>query len=326
MSVYRMFQTVTRLLLGVGMLIISGVATGTLAAPHAQQTATPQPLQPFELRTDPVLQVAAYYNAINLGEYARAYSYWETPPEGATEAEFTAGFSDTERVAAFVRLPVLVDAGAGNLFAQVPVLLIADHTDGRQVVYAGCIVAHRVNVPEGNATEPDPNWRLRSGDIEPVDVFDLTLLETACENTPTLAEFPDTVNTPVNLLSSYFGAIAAGDYARAYGYWETPPQPTLAAFTQGFADTAGVSFVLRLDLTAEGAAGSTYVSLPGLVTALQTDGSVETFGGCYVTRMSNVPTGNATTPDETWRLYSANVEPIAMPSNGMLLLQGACDQ
>jgi hypothetical protein len=33
------------------------------------------------------------------------------------------------------------------------------------VYFAGCLTAHKTNVPAGNATEPDPNWYLREGDL-----------------------------------------------------------------------------------------------------------------------------------------------------------------
>jgi hypothetical protein len=203
-------------------------------------------------------------------------------------------------------------------------LLVADHSDGSQQIYAGCITAHKVNVPEGNATEPDPNWRLNDADVTEVDDFDLSLLDSACEQTLSLGEAVENVTTPVNLLTSYFRAIVDQEYDRAWSYWETPPSPTFTEFVQGFAETGNVSLVLRLDVSAGGAAGSIYASLPALVTASQADGSIQYFAGCYVTRKSNVPVGNATEPDPNWRFYSADVNAVSYNADGFSLLAGVC--
>ena len=303
------------------------VAAAVLALPLfgalAQQTAS-DTLTEFEFRTDPVLQVASYYNAINLRDYERAYSYWENPPEGASLAQFEAGFADTESVAAFARLPIAEDAGAGNVFAQVPLLLVSEQTDGSQQIYAGCITAHKVNVPEGDATEPDPNWRLRDADIAEVSDFDLALLDSVCDQTISLAEVVENLTSPVSLLTSYFSAIVNQEYDRAWSYWETPPSPTFTDFVQGFAETGDVSLLLRLDVLAGAAAGSAYASLPALVTATQTDGNVQYFAGCYVTRKSNVPVGDATEPDPNWRFYDSNVNATSYNGDGFSLLANAC--
>jgi hypothetical protein len=320
MSLHHWLSTKRPLRLPVMVLALLALTVfGALA-----QQATPDTLTEFEFRTDPVLQVASYYNAINLGDYERAYSYWENPPQGATLAQFEAGFAETERVAAFAWLPVMQDAGAGNLYAQVPLLLVADQTNGNQRIYAGCITTHKVNVPEGDATEPDPNWRLNDSSIAEVNDFDLALLQNVCDQTIGLADAVENLTSPVGLLTSYFSAIVNHEYDRAYSYWETPPNPTLADFIQGFAETGDVSLVLRLDISAGGAAGSTYASLPAMVTAAQTDGAIQYYAGCYVTRKSNVPVGNATEPDPNWRFYDSNVNAVSYNGGSMSLLAGVC--
>jgi hypothetical protein len=310
------------------LLLLIGIAVVLMITLTAAAQGTEAGLPRYEYRTDPVLLVASYYNAINLQDYARAFSYWDTPPAGTPTLDtFAQGFADTARIAAFAKVPVFVDAGAGNLFASIPMLLVAQQTDGSVQVYSACFTAHKSNVPIGSATEPDPNWSLRNAQVAPSPRFDLAQLNDACPDTPPLGITNENLTSPVNLLTSYFGAIEQKDYARAFGYWETPPTgtPTLESFAQGFADTQDVSLILRLDVTEEGAAGSIYSSLPALVTSTLSNGTVQNFAGCYVARLVNVPVGDATEPDPNWHLNSAQVTALQTLPEGMRLLEGVCD-
>src|SRR3954471_11412635 len=133
--------------------------------PAAAQTVTPVPMQ-FTQQTDPASVIGSYYNAITLGDYARAYSYWESAPGNQTEAQFAAGFSDTLSAQVLVQLPIFEDAGAGNVHASIPTLVIANRRNGIRVYYAGCFITHKTNVPIGNATEPDPNWYLQKATLK----------------------------------------------------------------------------------------------------------------------------------------------------------------
>src|SRR5262245_4349722 len=96
-----------RLMKIVGLLLPVLIIT----LPVAAQQATPPPLLPattpdeFTTRTDPASLIGAYYNAISRGDYARAYSYWESAPGNQTETQFAAGFADTLSARAIVRLP-----------------------------------------------------------------------------------------------------------------------------------------------------------------------------------------------------------------------------
>lgn len=302
------------------VLLVAGVILASVFPVSAQMTR-------FEDRTDPVLLVASYYNAINLQDYERAFSYWINPPASTpTLTSFEQGFSVTARVAPFAWVPVYVDAGAGNLFAQVPVLLVSQLVDGTEQYYAGCFIAHKANVPVGDATEPDPNWSLQSATLTRVQRFDISLLQTSCEEQLTLADARENLSSPVSLLTSYFGAITSKDYASAFSYWETPPAstPTLASFAAGYAETDTVSIILRLDVSMEGAAGSSYASVPALVISTLNDGTIQHFTGCYVARQVNVPVGDATEPDPNWYLYDAHVEAASNISNGFALLQDTC--
>jgi hypothetical protein len=125
---------------------------------------------------------------------------------------------------------------------------------------------------------------------------------------------------PIELLQSFYNAINRKEYQRAYGYFEAGSnvQP-YAQFAQGYADTASVMFMSGA-VTTEGAVGSTYASVPVVITATHTDGSVHTFYGCYTLRRTNPgidPNPNAT----LWRIYDAHVQPAPdnMSTDAMLM-------
>lgn len=318
------FRRIAFWLTVLAFVILAQPITSAFATPAALPGGQTTALFPLDFRTDPVLLVASYYNAINLQDYGRAYGYWENPPKGAALEQFAAGYADTTRAAAFVKLPAFVGGAAGSIYAGVPVLLVADRTDGSQHFYSGCFTARRSNVPVGNATEPDPNWRLNSASLREVPTFDLTLLDNACEQRMSLASAPQNLTSPVSLLAAYYEAIVNRDYARAYGYWENPPKPTVQQFAQGFANTRDIAIVLRLDVFAEGAAGSTYASLPTLVMATLNDGTRQYFTGCFTARHVNVPQGNEGTIDPDWGLYDSNLLERDSIVGGMSLLDGAC--
>ncbi|MFT3972040.1 MAG: hypothetical protein QM699_00760 [Amaricoccus sp.] len=96
-----------------------------------------------------------------------------------------------------------------------------------------------------------------------------------------LPPYLDDRSDPAALVRSYYNAVARHEYARAYGYLETPPD--YPAFSAGYADTATVGIALG-PVTTEGAAGSIYGTVPVAVRATSASGAVTTFAGCYTTR------------------------------------------
>lgn len=115
--------------------------------------------------------------------------------------------------------------------------------------------------------------------------------------------------TPVALVRDYYASIAARDYGRAYKLWSGEGQAsgkTLGAFARGFADTATVEVQPGPPSAPEGAAGSTYVTVPVTVRATTRDGTRQRFVGDYVLRrVNNVPGASASQLD--WRIYSASL-------------------
>ncbi len=301
------------------------------AVPVMSQTSTPTaqatPPAEFALRTDPISLIGAYYNAISLGDYQRAYSYWETAPDNATEQQFAAGFADTQGARAFVRLPVFPDASAGNVYASLPTLVIATKLDGSQQIFEGCFTAHKVNIPVGNATEPDPNWSLRDATLAAQDTLDFGVLDNACEQTTSLTEelYPATQLDPAQLLESYFFAVAQGDFSRAASYWERPSDDVLLSqFGEYFTNAPKVSLFLDPQIFTEGAAGSIYASISSLVIVTASDGSALDLAACFTARKSNVPVGDATEPDPNWFFYNAVINEAADAQSAIDVLTSNC--
>ncbi len=268
---------------------------------------TPVPMQ-FATQTDPASLIGSYYNAITLMDYPRAYSYWESAPGNRTEAQFAAGFSDTLSAQVLVQLPIFEDAGAGNVHASIPTLLIANRKNGTQAYYTGCFITHKTNVPVGNATEPDPNWYLQSATLKQQSTLNLTALATACAQPVSLMDgtVPLSQLDPLQTVASYFTALATGQVATTY--WEDPNNDVVYQ-TYGKELTHQVSLDLYVNpvIDAEGAAGSVYAMVPALVVLNTPDNSHMYLTGCYTLRKSNIPVGNATEPDPNWHFYNAAI-------------------
>ncbi len=126
-------------------------------------------VQPFyEDRTEPVNSLESCYNAINRNEYERAYSYFQGAPNPPASVvapfqQFVQGYANTASVQLAVG-KVTEDAGAGNLYASIPTVLQARHTDGSIQTFYGCYVMHRVNT--GISLDPrDELWSINSAKL-----------------------------------------------------------------------------------------------------------------------------------------------------------------
>jgi len=120
---------------------------------------------------------------------------------------------------------------------------------------------------------------------------------------------------PIATLAAYFGAINSKDFRSAYRVWESPPS-SYEQFARGFADTVRVRFLIE-PATAEGAAGSVYVSLPTIVISTTRGGNERVFAGCYVMRRSNVR-------DRGWHIYRADVSQFPSSARISRLISQGC--
>ena len=132
----------------------------------------------------------------------------------------------------------------------------------------------------------------------------------------------ENLDSPVELLASFYNAVNAKEYERAYRYWETPPG-SLEDFARGYGETAGVQLIVEPPTHISGAAGSLYSEVPTVLVARQRDGSERIFVGCYVTRKSNLSPSDIP-KEEVWRIYRASISPVAADSAIPKLLAQAC--
>jgi hypothetical protein len=122
---------------------------------------------------------------------------------------------------------------------------------------------------------------------------------------------------PIDALKSYYNAINRKEYDRAYSYFQGAPNPPPSTappyqqFVAGYADTVFVALAVGQQTT-EGAAGNLYSSIPVVITAKHTNGSITVFSGCYI--MHRVNDGISPNPlDVLWSINSATLS--AAPAN-----------
>lgn len=118
----------------------------------------------------------------------------------------------------------------------------------------------------------------------------LIALAFAAVAAPALAASPgylDDRSTPEAVVASFYNAIGRQEYTRAWSYYEDGQGvPAFKAFVSGYAKTASVTVSFGQSAQ-EGAAGSTYWTLPVSLDAIDTIGKHTYFSGCYTLRLAN---------------------------------------
>jgi Protein of unknown function (DUF1176) len=116
----------------------------------------------------------------------------------------------------------------------------------------------------------------------------LTIILITCVQTSAWAEPPylDDRSSAETLVRSLYNAVNAHDYARAYDYFATPPAKNFDAFQAGYEHTAKVD-VITGNITEDGAASSTFFSVPIAIKATDDKGGEKVFSGCYVIKKVN---------------------------------------
>ena len=107
---------------------------------------------------------------------------------------------------------------------------------------------------------------------------------------PAFAAQPDYLDdrsTPQAVISSFYNAISRQEYARAWSYYQDGQGvPAFDAFVTGYQNTATASVSFGQPAQ-EGAAGSTYWTLPVSLDAVDSAGKHSYFAGCYTLRLAN---------------------------------------
>ena len=123
-------------------------------------------------------------------------------------------------------------------------------------------------------------------------------------------------NDPIATLASYYDAINARDYHRAYRLWESPPQ-SFELFARGFADTDRVRLLVEPSPVVEGAAGSVYADIPAIIISTSRGGTERVFAGCYTMRRSNVQ-------DRGWLIYRGEISQVPWNTRISQILTKRC--
>ena len=87
-------------------------------------------------RSTPAAVVASLYNAINAGDFARAWSYFHVDHAPSFSA-YRGGFEDTAHVTAHLGVAVPLPAQQGQRW-QLPVVLEAAQHSGDVALFTGC--------------------------------------------------------------------------------------------------------------------------------------------------------------------------------------------
>jgi hypothetical protein len=253
-------------------------------------------------RSTPSQVLISFYNAINRQEYSRAYGYWSNPASTLGNfANFSNGYANTVSVD-LVFGQISGDAGAGQYYYTVPVILKAAEKGGH-TNYAACYVVHQSN-PSNYGAPPIQPMSIDRGQasVSPAGTSDSAALASACtgypaggNSVPAAAEslnidknnFIDNRSGPIETVSSLLNAVNLKQYVRAYSYFQDPATFPGAydAYAAGYANTDTITVTFGA-VTNEGAAGSIYYNVPLAIKVLQTSSTTQTFVGCYTLRLS----------------------------------------
>ena len=156
------------------------------------------------------------------------------------------------------------------------------------------------------ATHPPCNVRNSCAMIRREIARSCSVIDDGGKAPPDCPAHPATSAAAVEAVRIYYAAIDARDYATAWQLWDGNGErsgKSLADFRAGFADTVSSSVSPGTPAEPEGAAGSSYVTVPVTVTARLRDGTRQRFTGRYVLRRSNVERSQG------WAIYSATLTP-----------------
>lgn len=135
----------------------------------------------------------------------------------------------------------------------------------------------------------------------------------------------DDRSTAAAVIESFYNAISRSEYLRAWSYFahadSADQQADFEAFAAGYQDTESVQLVVGPEIT-EGAAGTIYYTIAAAIEATRTDGSTESFAGCYTLRLSQ-PAIQAAPPFEPMAITEGELS----TAEGKLedILPGSCE-
>jgi hypothetical protein len=156
-----------------------------------------------------------------------------------------------------------------------------------------------------------------------ISVAAAILLAAAQDHAPEPGYLDDR-STAEAVIRSLYDALNRREYSRAYSYWEdtSPDLLPFDQFEQGYTDTASIDLTLG-DVGSGVGAGQLYFTVPVVLIGTQTDGSTQTFVGCYTLHLGR-PQIQAVPPFRPLAILRANVEQVDNDADTGNLMQQAC--
>jgi hypothetical protein len=119
----------------------------------------------------------------------------------------------------------------------------------------------------------------------------LAFLLAGCTIAPAFAQdlpdYMDDRSTAESVLESFYNAIDRQEYARAWSYYKDGEGvPKFDDFVNGYSSTKSVDLTVG-ETSDEGAAGSTFYTVPVSLVAVDSSGKHSYFAGCYTLRLAD---------------------------------------
>ena len=128
---------------------------------------------------------------------------------------------------------------------------------------------------------------------------------------PAPAADPKSAEGAADVLRTYHGLIAAGDYAAAYRLWQgagAAADMSAADFAASFAKYASYAAVIGAPGRLDPGAGNVYVEVPVTVTGrLRSGGAFRMEGPMRLHRVNDVP--GATAAQRQWQIVASGIRP-----------------
>lgn len=301
--------------------------------PTTSSTISPTPFVPdisnsiyLDDRSTATGLMMSFFNAINRMEYLRAYSYWRNPADSlGTFDDFSTGYQETKAVSITFG-EIGGDAGAGQMYYNVPVVLNVTKTDNSAQRFAACYILH-LGQPSVQATPPFQSLSIDRGDATeiPLDTEPSDSLATICSDLGlpvgmNLSPLPltnhedysaenylDERSDAVQVIRSYYNAINRHEFLRAYDYWKNPSDifGTLEDFQNTYQTWQEINLVTGA-VTTDAGAGNLYYQVPVVVRTSLDGVTQETYKGCFTLHLSQ-PGFQATPPFQPLDIRTGNL-------------------
>jgi hypothetical protein len=255
---------------------VAAATTVPTEAPVIVTPSGPTPgmgLNPASLAA--VQTIVDYYTAINAQQYSAAYKLWDNPSQ--TLAQITTVFTGTVESRVRIGNP---EMAVDMVTLPVTITAIVNQANGDQKVqyFAGTYTV------KNNL------------------ITDTTIAEVAA---PTSSDDSDAAQ----LVANYYAAINELKFSMAYTLWFNnggDSQLPYAGFVQSLAPIQG-AVVTTGTVQEEGAAGSTYATVPTVSVTSQADGSAQVLCGTYTLRHVNVQPFDQL----GWRITQVAMSPVS---------------